>query len=258
MTRWTEHSSFTRPGKFAAELSACGPLVNVALEVVQGVLIHSGALEKYGLTDTPGESRETLPVEARLADVHARWAGPLTDSRPASARSVGTCRDFALLICAIMRCHAIPARVRCGFASYFTEAQWEDHWVCEVRIGDRWQRIDAQLDAIHRDWLRIAFDILDLPREVFMTADEAWRSARASKLSPETLGHGDARGLWFAYVNLVRDRLALADCLSSDWDGWRAVASESQSLSPESIALGDQLARLGDEGAPPLLHPWWL
>lgn len=258
MTRWTDHSPFTRPGRFAAELSACGPSVGAAIQAVQGILIHGGALEQYGLTDTTGARRETLPVEERLTDVHARWAGPLFHPRPAAARSVGTCRDFALLLCAVMRSHAVPARMRCGFASYFSDGPWEDHWLCEVWIDDRWIRVDAQLDDVHREWLGISFDPCDVPPEAYLTADEAWRRSRSGHLDASALGHGDAKGLWFAYVNLVRDRLALVDYLTSDWDSWRAVTSSTQTLAAETIAWGDRLAHAPHESNPLLPGPWWL
>jgi len=258
MIPWTHHSPFTRPGRFAAELAALDPSVGAAIKTVQGILIHGGALEHYGLMDTTGASRETLPVEARLADVHARWTGSLFDVRPAAARSVGTCRDFALLLCAVMRSHMIPARMRCGFASYFSDGPWEDHWLCEVWTDGRWVRVDAQLDAVHREWLGISFDPCDVPPDVYLTADEAWRRSRSGRLDPDTLGHGDAKGLWFVYVNLVRDRLALVDCLSSDWDSWRAANCSAQTLDAETIALSDGLAQESDESDPPLPAPWWL
>nr|WP_246715041.1 hypothetical protein [Rhizobium sp. BK196] len=34
------------------------------------------------------------------------------------------------MLCAFLRNKGIPARVRCGFASYFS-AEWEHHWLCE-------------------------------------------------------------------------------------------------------------------------------
>ncbi|WP_397399937.1 transglutaminase domain-containing protein [Phenylobacterium sp.] len=178
MKRWREHTPFTRPGRFAAELIAHGPSIGAAVETVQGLLIHGGALELYGLTESIETSRETLTVEARLEDLDIRLISPVLDSRPAAARLIGTCRDFALLLCAIMRSQAVPARVRCGFASYFGEAPWEDHWICEVWMRDRWRRVDAQLDSVHRDWFGITFDCGDLPQDIYLTADEAWRGAR--------------------------------------------------------------------------------
>lgn len=258
MQRWTEHTAFTDPGGFSAELSRFGPSLHSAVEAVQRVLIHGGAVEHYGLVGPDNFSRDTLTVEARLADVRSRWAGAMVTPRPASARSIGTCRDYALLLCAAMRSHGTPARVRCGFASYLGGAPWEDHWLCEVWIDTVWRKADAQLDLVHRKFLGVEFHPEDVPPEAFLTSDEAWRRVRFGEFDEDAFGHGDARGLWFAFVNLVRDQLALADCLTSDWDSWRLVSPEMQGMSATTITIGDRLARDVTENEPPTIHPWWL
>ena len=51
--------------------------------------------------------------------------------RDADQRVVGTCRHFAVLSCALLRYRGIPARARCGFATYFQKGQGLDHWVTE-------------------------------------------------------------------------------------------------------------------------------
>src|SRR5690606_26618369 len=112
--------------------------------------------------------------------------------------SVGTCRDFALMLCAMLRHRGVPARVRCGFADYFSSNGREDHWICEYRpAGEgRWALADPQLDVPHRAHLGIDFDTADMPRARFMTAPEAWRACRAGA-GAEGFGHGEARGWWF-------------------------------------------------------------
>lgn len=198
---------------------------------VQGLLLHDASFALYGRATPARVDRGTRPVADRLRDV---GQAPLAEPREPADRSVGTCRDFALLAAAFLRVHAISARVRCGFARYLGEAPWADHWVCEYRTDGRWRRLDAQLDEAHRRRLGLWFDPSDVPDDAFMPADRAWRDWRTGRLSAELCGHGTARGPWFLQVNLNRDRLARTDVVTSPWDDWRerpearrAIASDS-------------------------------
>lgn len=240
MRRWLDHSTFTDPGEYAPQLGALGPTPLLALEGVQGLLIHGSALARYGVPPRTF-SRETLPVRARLEALLAD-GGPLNAAREPAGRAVGTCRDYALLLCAAFRAQGAPARVRCGFAAYLPGGPWEDHWICELWDGGRWRRLDAQLDASTREEFGVGFDPADLPQDAFLTADEAWRLCRAGDLDPSGFGHGEARGLWFVHVNLMRDRLAMADQLTSAWDQWREMAPAPPALDAQTLTLADRLA----------------
>ena len=80
-----------------------------------------------------------------------------TRQRPAASASPGDIIFHAF--------HAVPARVRCGFAAYFSQGTYEDHWVCEYwkPEEERWAQADSQLDERHRTALSVDFDIADLP-----------------------------------------------------------------------------------------------
>jgi len=58
-------------------------------------------------------------------------------------------------------------------------------------------------------------------------------------------------------LNLVRDHLARADQLISEWDSWRSVAAKSQVLPDAILAAADDLAA-GGQLASTLLRPWWI
>lgn len=237
MRRWIDHSTFTEPGAYASELATLGPAPSDAVKGVQALLIHGSGLARYGVPPRPF-NRETLPVRGRLEALLADGR-PLNIAREPPDRAVGTCRDYALLLCAVLRTHGAQARVRCGFAAYLPGGPWEDHWICEFRDGERWRRLDAQLDGPTREAFGVDFDPADLPQGCFLTADEAWRLCRAGDLDPSDIGHGEARGLWFVHVNLMRDRLALADRLTSAWDQWREM---TPMIDEQALALADRLA----------------
>lgn len=261
------HAPMTHPGKHAAAIDALPDDVETVLETVRGLFVHTGFLHLYGLSaaDLPGLSRETLPVETRLDRVFAASDAPLTASRPYKNREAGTCRDYALMTCAILRRKSREARIRCGFATYFTPARFEDHWICEYRTADgRWARADAELDAEHRKHLGIDFDTSDMPDGAWLTAAEAWRRMR-SGADPELFGHGDASGEWFLWVNLARDWLALNGQMTSGWDGWRAAIGNEPAFGPREEAICNDLAtciealeRGAIPKAEPDPRPFWL
>ena len=154
------------------------------------------------------------------------------------------------MLCAVLRQHGVPARVRCGFGRYFSGHPYHDHWVCEywARDEQRWVLVDAELDEPHRNLLRFDFEPTDVPRTAFITGIEAWQRCRTGAIDPEQLGHGTSTGLFFARVNLARDLLALAKIETSSWDTWRAARQPHLTQDEAALLLCDDLAQRGEEG----------
>ena len=235
---YRRHGPLSDPGRHAPALAGLSPNVHALAEFVRGLLIHGDWLELYGLSnaDFPGASRSTLPVAERFDALLAIDPSALTEPRAARHRSVGTCRDDALMLCALLRATSVPARVRCGFANYFEPNRYEDHWVCEYwDAGDkRWALADAQLDAEHCHCLGVRFDTTNLPTGTFVNAAEAWRLFETRAIAGDAFGHGDATGAWFLRVNLERDLRALRKQEISDWDSWREALPSQRMLNSES------------------------
>ena len=243
--------AFTDPGAFADHYRNL-PTSPVALrDIVSRLIIHVAWAARYGVPVDVPMSRETLPASERL-----NLMGSLTGDR-GDRRSFGTCRDYAIMLASMLRHQSIPARIRCGFATYFTTGPFEDHWICEYwsATDDRWIRADAQLDQLHREQLDIRFDAADLPTGVFLTAGQAWQRARNGRTDAEAFGQGNARGLWFLRVNVYRDLLALTNQYTSAWDSWRDATDDSRILDASALAAVDSVATMiGDfeVGAAPL------
>lgn len=232
--------------------------VKFLISMIQGILIHSDWLSEYGVETKEAPLRTTLPTAEKLRQVLALDMSALQRPRPPAKRAHATCRDFALMLCSLLRSKSIPARVRCGFAAYFGNA-WEDHWVCEyLKPGtDRWELADAQIDEFFKRRYQIIFHPADLPRDQFLTAGEAWAKCRAGVLDPENCGHGTATGLWFLAVNVVRDHYALNNMETSAWDTWRGASAKHKSLKVIDLSSIDELARWPEQ---PLraMEPLWL
>ncbi|MFD8721382.1 hypothetical protein ACFV2H_26200 [Streptomyces sp. NPDC059629] len=87
----------------------------------------------------------------------------------------------SLLLCALLRATGTPARLRAGYGTYFVEGFHDDHWVTEYRAADgSWRLADAQVSTGLYD---VPFDPLDVPRDRFVVAGQAWRACRTG-LSP--------------------------------------------------------------------------
>lgn len=246
MKSFVEQGAMTSPGKCAPALDALPSDVASLLAVVRGLFVHRDFPDFYGLaeSDVASQARETLPLEDRLDQILQLSDRPLTVPRPLEHRVAATCRDYAVMLCGLLRHKSLAARVRCGFASYFLPGRWEDHWICEYldARGDRWVRADAQLDGVHCDHLAISFNPSDLPDRTFITSVEAWDLIRKEEVAPECFGHGDAAGEWFLLVNLARDCLALQGREVSPWDGWRSALGRVPEIDAARRATGDHVA----------------
>jgi hypothetical protein len=170
----------------------------------------------------------------------------LTVARAADRRLACRCHNFARFLVAMLRAKGIPARSRCGFGTYFNAGYYEDHWVCEYwNVTEaRWVLVDPQLDEVWRTKLRIDFNILNIPRDRFLVAGDAWALCRTGKADPAKFGIFDMRGLWFIAGNLVRDVAALNNMEMLPWDVWGAMPHPDQSLQDGQLAFFDKLTAL--------------
>ena len=132
----------------------------------------------------------------------------------------------------MLRAQGVAARARCGFGAYFEKGKFVDHWVTEYwnEAQKRWVLVDAQLDARQRELFKVTFDPLDVPRDQFLVAGDAWRLCRAARPIPMQFGILDMHGLWFVAGNLIRDVAALNNHEMLPWDVWGAMARSDAEL----------------------------
>lgn len=243
--RWINQSPMSDTGPHGAAVAELPEGISDLTRVVQGLIIHTDWLGAYGVdvSQFAGQSRETLPVAERLVLALKREPRALGISRSPELRTLGTCRDFALTLCAFLRSKGIAARVRCGFAEYLGDG-WEDHWVCEYfdRESQSWRLSDAQLDEVLREKRDITFDPTDTPRHAFMRAGQAWAACRNGSCDPDRFGHGKTTGWWFMKVDVVRDHFAINNRETSAWDSWRAAPELRRVVSDRDWVLLDDLA----------------
>lgn len=239
MTSITAHSDML--GELPAGVSGL-------CKVVQGTMLHVFWAEAYGVELTEDRKKEVNlrrleDILARIADLDAR---PVTEVRKPGARVVGNCRDYAVFLCALLRYVGIPARARCGFATYFSPGKYEDHWICEYwnDRDERWVQVDAQLDSIQLEYLKIDFDPHDLPAGKFLNGGQAWQFCRNEEIDPDLFGIFDMKGLWFVQGNLVRDFMALNKVEVLPWDCNELMGGPDLETASEDYKLLDRIADL--------------
>jgi hypothetical protein len=217
--------------------------VGALAKIVQGLLMHQHVSPAYGLKLSQAQLAEPhiRGVEPMLDRIVAHDPKPLAQPRPEAERLVGVCRHFTLLHVAMLRRQGIAARSRCGFGAYFESGKFVDHWVTEYfnEAQKRWILVDPQLDARQRQLFKIDFDPLDVPRDQFLVAGDAWQLCRGGKASPDAFGIMDMHGLWFIAGNVIRDLAALNNHEMLPWDVWGVMTPNDAAL---DLALLDHLA----------------
>jgi hypothetical protein len=204
----------------------------------------------------------------RMAEINLRYAdamfarlrelnpGAPGADRPATERLVGCCRDFTLLFVAMARHHGIPARARVGFATYFVPGWAMDHVIAEVWDGRRWRLVEPEVAAGHVDPAdETPLDVLDVPRDRFLTGPEAWRACRSGErdasrfvVAPE-LTEPFLRGWPYLLHNLVLDLAALNKHEMILWDGWGVMAGAERVDGATAARMDGLAAVLADPAA---------
>jgi hypothetical protein len=118
---------------------------------------------------------------------------------------VGFCYPFALLHCALPRTTGTPARIRCGFASYFAAQLWIDHWVVEYWDGCSWQVTDPQTGRSN------------LTSEDFQDGITGWNQCRSGASKSTAYGNGELWGWDELRGTLINDVAALNRVEVSGW-----------------------------------------
>lgn len=245
---YSAHSYFSDPDQHHNLLDGLPADLQELCKIAQGLLLHLHWVEEYGV-HPPEERKQEANlrfISKQLTQIVNLDESALNITRSWDLQLLGTCRDYSVMLCAFLRHQGIPARARCGFANYFTPGKFEDHWVCEYWQADeqRWVLVDAQLDQLQRQALKIDFDPLDIPPGKFFVGGKAWQMCRMEQADPLKFGVFDMHGLWFVRGNVVRDFASLNKMELLPWDCWGLIEGDDEHLSDEDWALLDRAAAL--------------
>lgn len=253
MNYFVQQGRMSDPGVYASLYENLPASISELVKLVQGVTIHVFWAERYGLK-VPPERMDELQlrsIERRLAHTIELDSSPLGEARSIDKKLLGNCRDHSLLLASLLRHQGIPARARCGFGAYFMPDHFEDHWVTEYwnQENSRWVLVDAQLDDLQCNVMKISFDTLDVPRDQFIVSGKAWQMCRSGEQDADKFGIFDMHGLGFVRGNLVRDVASLNKMELLPWDCWGVILNEKLD-NPDDLSSLDEVAALTASDVP--------
>jgi Transglutaminase-like superfamily len=249
---YRSQSRVTDPGGMSHLLTGVPDEPARIQRIARGLVIHYRAENPsaHGIRDERLAEIDSRYAETMLTCLAELDDQPLAEARAPKERLVGCCRDFTVLFLTMARAKGIPTRARVGFATYFVRGFNVDHEVAEVwDVRDRrWRLVDAELDDDHVDPNDDALvDPLDVPRDRFLVAGEAWQRCRAGEADPETflvapdLDVEMTRSWPYLRHNLIQDLAALNKVEMILWDSWGLM--ETGQVEERSRELLDRVAR---------------
>ena len=217
ITYYSSHSLNSNPGKYAELLKKLPNNIEELCNIIHGLIIYFNNTEDlYNFKPKLEEIREvnTRYVDRILKIIMAKDSSSLWEKRKPRKRFFGSCRDFSLMLCSILRSKRIPSRLRCGFGSYLESGKFWDHWACEVWEDkeNRWILVDPEIGQEERQVYDVPVDLdnTDLKREQFIVADLAWEKCKNKREDLSLFGpHNIGSGLPFIRSNLLLDFAAL-------------------------------------------------
>jgi Transglutaminase-like superfamily len=251
-------SPITDPGENIKLLADLPGTIEGLYRVVQGLYLNYMDGEMYGYK-IPQERLSEVNlryIEKMLARIIELNDRPLTEHRVPEKRLIGCCRDAATLFCAMARYQGIPARVRVGFATYFTKIDLDfkcSHFIAEFwdSTERRWRLVDPELNELAIEEYHIRFDVQDVPRDQFLVGGRAWQMCRTDEADPNSFGvagFGEMKGLPFVRGNLILDLAAQNKMEMLNWDCWGLMRRGMGAHTDEELKLLDQVAKLTQAG----------
>lgn len=264
------HGVLTDPGPWACLFDDLPRDIAALCRVLQGVMMHydTAALRGVILGEDRIDDANLRHVSRLLGRITELDPRPLIKRRPPHRRLAVNCRDFAVMLCAVLRHQGVAARARCGFARYFHCSDLQpdvayDHWLCEFWAEDeeRWVLVDAEVDQVERRYCAIRLNTLDVPRDQFLVAGKAWQMCRRGEAEPNKFGLGlrSLHGLWFVASQVVRDLAAMNKRELLCWDTWGlGDKGEDDEFTASELELLDYIAMLSQQGNDSLPELWSL
>jgi hypothetical protein len=254
---FAKHGLMSDPREHAYMFSDLPDDIPALCKVVQGLLIHEVWAGAYGVSIP--DDRRLEPSIRMIADKLERMQQlddrPLIEARPAERRLVSICRDFALLLTAMLRHKNISARTRFGFATYFNPPDAAEAYCDRViteywhEADQRWVLVDSQLDELQLGTIHINIDPCDISREIFLTGDVAWQRCASGEATPENFGFpGTYTGWGYVRGHLARDIAALNKVEMQCWDYWGIFERRNSDLPDEDLKLLNHAADLSMAG----------
>jgi excinuclease ABC subunit A len=225
------------------------------VKVVQGLIIHPVAVERYGLPPDEAAPEQVRFVADMLQHIVDRSRAPLTTARERSRRLQSNCRTSAVLLVAMLRHQGVPARKRTGFARYINYIhEIAEYWDAE---RDMWVLVDPDVSAeVQSTWIaahggpleHATYGTIDLRvGDAYVLGGDAWQRCRTGGAdSRQFHGAGKGEGMPGVRQALLQDLDGLnkVELTSHDWWGGDLDDKSPEELTLEDLATLDRAAEL--------------
>ena len=251
---YKQHSTITDPGEYAYLFDDVPADCEKIKEILWWLILHFVDIllgEVHVSTDKLIEI-ETRYVNDMLKIIISRDKSSLLVFRPPEKRLVGSCRDYAVLFCSILRHHGVPARTRTAFNTYYFKGRYHDGIIVEYwnKNLNRWCFIDPRTteSLIKKQQMSIDFDLLDVPSDKLIVAGLAWQMARKDPSLADrfcSMPMDKNRGFWYIRDKLIQDVASLNNVEMLLWDGWGLMLKDHDFMNDyEQVEFLDYLADL--------------
>jgi hypothetical protein len=250
---YVTHGTMTDPQEQKYFYLGLGKDLSNIKKLIYNITIHFQYIRECGGKDVIGRINEIYirKTSDRLKTLHELGVTSLSAEHSFLQKTICTCRDFALLLCSMLRHAGIPSRVRYGFAQYL---DWDpsfffDHTIVEYwdKASNSWKLAERHLTKEVEKRFNITFDTNDVPREKFISAAEAWLNCQSGKADAKSFGTGYTKrrsGLWYIRNKLIQDLAALnkMEMQPSDLWGYMIDGKIRAILSPDETEVMNRLA----------------
>lgn len=261
LSYYAQHSSITDPGRYAYLFDPLSEEdVSGLARVIAGLIMHPSSTELYGEPPEPDNRGDGIRTVADTLDhLHRIDDTPLAVAREPRKRPRANCRNFAVLLVAMLRHRGIPARKRVGFARYLPGSQNYIHEIAEYwdEARDRWVMVDPQNDNVTLDAQRAYFESIGQPEradfdtfdiqvgESFYPGGLVWRLCRTGDADPEDFRVGPDGGMLGIRIALLQDLDSLNKAELRSWDEWHELmAKPEEELAAEEKGWLERSAEL--------------
>ena len=245
---YRQQSLITNPGCYAHCFDELPDDPALLCEITRNVLTHFLDVEENNISSLRLAELDLRFIDKMLAQLFKLHSAALQQTRSKETKLIGSCRDFSLLLCAMLRHKQIPARIRFGFSTFHIPGFHHDQVLLEYWDDTKksWCLADPRINEKFIKKYKLAANTFshNIPYEIFLTAGQAWQLCRTKKMNPHRFGTGlknRISGWKFIRNKLIQDLAALNKMELLSWDCWGIMLDDHQE---ESVELLDYIASL--------------
>lgn len=241
---YQSHSIITEPLNLSYLFDDVPKKPRIICETLHRFMINSEYPDLYGIK-MPNQRKDEsylLFVSKMLERVLQINGSDLFTQRKPLERLFANSRDFAVVLCSILRSKGVPSRVLCGFSSYTSQDSFcPSHWICEYwhEEAGRWVKVDASIDPVLQDYLHMDFDTCDIPEDKYYKSEDVWIECANKQLDDSMFGYDNNSGLGFIRGNLIRNFVSLNKYEVLPWDNLWGFRSRKDITKTEHDKLDD-------------------